>query len=202
MHWALEDLNTKNDREIEDRSKIYETQQKAVAQSQKELDELTKMRYRLLIDDETFLREKKELQSKIAQLKAKLNETESRAEQWLELTEKTFKFAAYARQNFICAKGKEGLELKKEILMTLGEMPLIREGILKIDPNSWLVPIKNDYPALEAEYLRLEPTKTSQFTNKTELLGSVRTQWRAWRDSNPRSFVYKTNALPTKLQAH
>ena len=51
LHWALDILNKMSDREIEDRSTIYETQQKALAQVQTELDELTKMRYRLLIDD-------------------------------------------------------------------------------------------------------------------------------------------------------
>ena len=47
--------------------------------------------------------------------KGKLRETESRAERWLELTEKTFNFATYARQAFIAAKGQVGLELKKEM---------------------------------------------------------------------------------------
>ncbi len=181
LNWALEILNEKNDREIEDRSKVYEMQQKAVAQAQNEFDELTKMRYRLLIDDETFLREKKNLQAKIAQLKEKLGETESRAERWLDLTEKTFKFATYAGQRFLTG----GLELKKEILMTIGKIPTIREGKLVIEPNSWLQPIINNYPALEQAYLRLEPTKIGQNRHKMEVLSSIRTQWRGRRDSNP-----------------
>ena len=53
LNWALEDLNEKNDTEIEDRSKVYEMQHKALTQTQNELDELTRMRYRLLVDDET-----------------------------------------------------------------------------------------------------------------------------------------------------
>lgn len=174
LNWALEDLNEKNDTEIEDRSKIYETQQKAYIQAQKELDELTKMRYRLLIDDDTFLREKKELQTKITKLKQNLNETESRAERWLELTEKTFDFATYARIRF--AEG--GLELKKEILMTLGEKPIIQEGKLIIEPHEWFQPIKNSYPSLEARYLRLELEKIGQNKHKMELLGSIRADWR------------------------
>ena len=181
FHWALEILNEKNDREIDDRSKIYETQQKAMVQTQKELDSLTKMRYRELIDDETFLKEKRELQSKISQLKEKINETESRAEKWRELTEKTFNFVTYARKKFLSG----GLEPKKEILMALGKNRTIKEGKLIIEPFPWLEPIKNGYPALEAEYLRLEPTKTGTFTNKTELFGSVRSQWRGQGDLNP-----------------
>lgn len=183
LGWALEILNERNDREIEDRSKVYETQQKAVAKSQNELDELTKMRYRLLIDDEAFLKEKKELQSKIGKLKEKLKGTEARAEKWLELTERTFNVATYAGQRFLSG----GLELKKEILLTLGAYPLIRERKLVLEPYEWFIPIKNDYPPLEEAYLRLELGKTGQNRHKMEALTSIRTQWRGQGDLNPRS---------------
>lgn len=55
------------------------------------------------------------IQSKIAQLKENLRETETRADKWLELTEKTFSFATYARKAFITAEGKSGLELNKTL---------------------------------------------------------------------------------------
>ena len=182
LEWALEGLNKKNDTEIEDRTKIYEIQHKTLVQTQKELDELTKMRYRQLIDDETFIKEQNELQTRITQFKEKLRETESRAEQWLELTEKTFNFATYARKAFITG----GLELKKEILMALGKSPIIKDKKLFIEPNEWLQPIGNGYPALEKEYLRLEPAKMPINKAKTEALISVRARWlRRW-DSNPR----------------
>jgi CTP synthase len=49
-----------------DRTKIYEMQHKTVVESQTELDNLTKMRYRDLIDDETFVKERDILKDKIA----------------------------------------------------------------------------------------------------------------------------------------
>lgn len=188
LQWALEGLNKKNDTEIEDRTKIYEMRHKALAGAQKELDELTKMRYRQLIDDETFIKEKNELQTKIVQMKERLRETETRAEKWLELTEKTFNFATYARAAFLRADkmGKAGLELKKEILMALGKTPIIKDEKLIIEPNKWFAPIKNEYPALEAKYSRLEPTKMPMDKAKTEALTSVRAQWLPGWDSNPR----------------
>jgi len=174
LHWALDILNKMSDREIEDRSTIYETQQKALAQVQTELDELTKMRYRLLIDDETFLKKKNELQTKISQLKQNLGEAESKADKWLELTERTFKFAAYARKAFMTG----GLELKKKILMTFGQNPIIRGEKLVIESNEWFVPIINSYPVLQEAFCRLEPTKKGDFGNKKEALASICTQWR------------------------
>jgi hypothetical protein len=173
-------LKEGKDQQNADKNTIYETQQKAMAQAQTELDELTKMRYRLLIDDETFLKEKKDIQTKISQIKQKLGESESKVEKWLELTERTFKFATYARKAF--ATG--GLELRREILRTLGQNPVIRGEKLIIEPNEWFVPIIKEYPAIEASYLRLEPAKMCDFKNKTELLGSVSTRWRTTRVMN------------------
>lgn len=185
LNWALEGLSKKNNTEIEDRTKIYEMQHKTLSETQKELDELTKMRYRQLIDDEVFLKEKKIIQSKIIQLKENLRETETRTDKWLELTEKTFNFATYAQKAFIEANNKNGLELKKEILLTIGKIPIIKDKKLIIEPNDWLIPIKNDYPKLEAEYLRLELDKKPLNKAKTELMSSVLTQWGSYWESNP-----------------
>ena len=180
LHWALEALNNRNDSEIEDRSKIYEMQHKSLVDTQTQLDELVKMRYRQLIDDEAFLKEKNSLQIKVNELKSQLRGTEVRAENWLELTEKTFVFATYARKAF----NSGGLELKKEILMALGKTPTIKDGILKIEPNEWLVPIIKDYPKLEKEYLGLELTKVGSGNTQKEALASIRKRWYTARDSN------------------
>ncbi|MFC1630056.1 recombinase family protein [Patescibacteria group bacterium] len=180
LQWALEALNSKNDSEIKDRTKIYEMQHKTLVKTQNELDELTKMRYRQLIDDKEFIKERDALQNKITQLKGRLRETETRAERWLKLTEKTFHFATYARKAFLTG----GLELKKEILMTLGQNATMKEGKLIIEPNEWFIPIRNDYPALEKEYLGLEPMKIPLNKAKTEALASVRTRWLRGLDSN------------------
>jgi site-specific DNA recombinase len=173
LQWALEGISQKNDTEIENRTKVYDMQHKSLVETQKELDELTKMRYRQLIDDETFSKEKNTLQGKITQLKQNLRETESRAERWIELTEKTFRYATYARKAFL----EGGLELKKEILMAIGKAPIIKDGKLTIEPNKWLVPIKNGYPALAAEYARLEPMKMPMNKAKKEALASLRAHW-------------------------
>lgn len=190
LQWALEGLNKKNDTEIEDRTKVYEMQHKNLIGTQQELDELTKMRYRQLIDDETFVKEKNTLQNKISQMRENLRDTETRAEKWLELTEKTFNFATYARKAFITAKGKAGLELKKEILLTLGKTPTITDSNLVIEPNEWFAEIENDYPALEKEYVGLELGKTPINTAQKEAIASLRTRWLCGLDSNQRPFGY------------
>ena len=190
--WALEVLNENNDREIEDRSKIYEMQHKNLITTQKELDNLAKMRYRDLINDDIFVKERNELQGKIAEMKGKLRHTEDRAERWLELTEKTFNFTTYARSAFI----NGGLELKKEILMSLGYNPQIKAGKLYLETMEWFAPIKKEAPALQLAYQRLELNKKPTTKAQTEDLASIRAQWRRWWDSNPR------RVAPYALQAY
>jgi site-specific DNA recombinase len=179
--WALEILNRNNDKEIEERTKITETQHKNITDTQKELDTLTKMRYRELIDDETFIKERDELKAKIAKLKALVGETESRAEKWLELTEKTFTFACYARKEFIIG----GLDKKREIFSALGENFLVKDKKTHITPNEWFVPIEKAYPALEEEYKRLELNKNITDTMRKELFAQLILSWGAHRELNP-----------------
>lgn len=95
--WAIKYLNGINDREIEDRTTIYKNLQGTHNKVQAEIDELTRMRYRGLINDEEFIREKDCLRVELDQIKEKLNDIESRAENWLEASEQTFELAYQAR---------------------------------------------------------------------------------------------------------
>ena len=175
QEWALEILNRNNDKEIEERTKVYENLHKALTETQKELDALTKMRYRELIDDETFIKDGDELKAKILRLKTNLRETESRAEKWLELTEKTFTFACYARKEFILG----GLDKKREILSALGQNFSLKDKEIVITPNEWFVPIEKAYPALEAEYKRVELDKNLTDTMRNELFAQLILSWGA-----------------------
>lgn len=180
--WALEDLNKHNDTEIEDRSKVYENQHKALAEAQKQLDGLTKMRYRELINDEEFIKERDALRLEIKNLSEKLHQTEQRAERWLDLTEKAFEFATHARIAFMGGD----LKTKGEILRTIGVELILTNRELRIKPQEWLQPIVSSYPALQSQYLTLELNQSPLNKAKTELLNSVRAQWWAGKDSNLR----------------
>ncbi|MFH0800510.1 MAG: recombinase zinc beta ribbon domain-containing protein [Pseudomonadota bacterium] len=171
--WALDALRKSNDKEIAERSQIHETQTKTILKAQHELDNLTKMRYREQIDDDTFMKEKDLLQGHLRELKGHLRETETRAENWLELTELAFNFATHAREAFI----KGDLETKKSILMAIGSNPIIKDGKLTIQASHWLQPIAEGYPALEEEYKRLEPAQLADIKARTEAFASVRSAW-------------------------
>lgn len=181
--WALEILNESNDKEIEERTKTYEMLHATHTATQREIDNLTQMRYRDLIDDETFLREKNVLTAKRDQLELKLRGTEDRAKKWLELTEKTFDFVTYALKAFTDPDATPAD--KKEILAALGKNFTITDRKLSIEANDWLVPIIEKYPALKAEYERLELTKYGSPEARKDAFASLRVSWGAYRDSNP-----------------
>ncbi len=178
--WALDYLREKNDLEIESRTKIYQQQNKTLTQVQTELDNLTKMRYRELIDDAEYLRNKKDLSVKIKKLQENVRDTEKRAEDWIDLADRAFDFATYARIHFANAK----TQLKKEIIRTLGITFTLKDKILTIEPTEWLVPIQTRYSAVEQEYQTLELNKKLSNKAKTEALFSVRAHWLRDLDSN------------------
>ena len=189
-NWTLAMLNKYNDAEINQRSKIEEMQTNAVLQTQGEIDNLTKMRYRELIDDKEYLKEKKELQARQAKLKEELGDTHSRAKNWLELTEKTFDFITYAAYRFNTGSFEE----KRTIMRGFGSNFLIKDKNLYMEAHQWLVPIDENYKDLEKEYLALEPEKMPWDSDKTEAIEQIRLKWRRDRDSNSRG-AYAPNSF-------
>ena len=90
-----------NEKEIEVRNQGYEMFNKKYLGLQKQLDNLTELRLRDLIDDDEFVKERKELQNQIIKVRAKLDQSQDRGQNWVDLVEKAFNFATYARERFI-----------------------------------------------------------------------------------------------------
>lgn len=171
--WALEILEEENEREARDRERIYENQHKAITETQRYLDNLIKMRFKDMISDEDYNRERDSLTNKLTDLKARLREIENRAEQWVGLAERAFDFAAYAREAFT----KGDLDTKRTIFQALGQNFTLLNRKLSIEPSSWLVPIAEAYPGLEEEYLALELAEKGINKGGTEAETSVRIAW-------------------------
>lgn len=181
--WALEILHEENEKEIESRTKVYEMQQEALNDSQKQLDNLTRLLIKELIEEEGFKKEKTRLQNEIAQLKKKMKSTEDRAEKWIELTEKTFHFATYARKAFL----EDDIAQKREILSALGLNCTLKDHNIAIDRHPWLIRIEESYPPLESRYKEFELGKKPYTQRQKEAFASLSPLVRGRRDLNPRS---------------
>ncbi|MFA4942777.1 MAG: recombinase family protein [Patescibacteria group bacterium] len=127
-----------------------------IAKLKIEADNLTKMRYRDLISDEEFAKNKKEIQSKIRKLENELECSENNKTKSLELTKDVFDFACYAYDAF--QKGDK--QTKKEILASLGSNQQIIDKTLTFLPFPWLLPLKHSTIPSKPFLMRLEPEKT------------------------------------------
>ncbi len=115
--WALGVLSGYNDKEIEMRQKSYELLETKYSDLQKQLDNLTKLRLKDLLSDEEFIRERTDLQNEITRTKEKLDQNQDRGQNWVDLVEKVFNFATYAKERF---ESTLDFEVKREILIILG----------------------------------------------------------------------------------
>ena len=156
---------------------MQQTKRKRV---QEQLDSLVDMRTRNLLDDEEYIGQRTRLKAELARVDESLRGTEARADDWLELAERAFDFAANAQVRF-----RDGdLTVKRDILMTLGSNFLLKDQKLTLQSSEWLVPIGEFYPAIEAEYLRRGRTK--QKAPLQEMPSDISDSWRARWDLNPR----------------
>lgn len=183
LQWALDYLNERNDTEIEDRTKIYQSQQENLNKTQRELDNLTRMFYRELIDEAQFIKQRDELREKVARAKNILEETEDRASRWLELTQQTFEFATYARKYFL--NPDTDPTTKKEILLGLGWNHTIKNQILSITKHKWLETIESGYKPLKSRYDALELDKTLTAKARNAQIEDIRTTWGGYWELNP-----------------
>ena len=152
--WALEILEEEHAEEAKEREAIYRAQLSSLEVSQRELDSLITMRMRELIDDAQYTSRKQELTNRIATMKQKVSETQSRAQNWLQYTEQVFDFAHLAKAKF--EDPKTTLEDKKGIFTALGWNYIVKDKKLFISPCEWLEPIAEKRKMIESEITRCE----------------------------------------------
>ena len=68
--------------------------------------------------------------------------------------------------------------------MALGKRVTILDSKLYLEPNEWLVPIRDEYPEIEKEYLGLEPVKNLAYSGVSSLPEAISTGWLGREDSN------------------
>lgn len=172
---ALKILRRNNKLEVGERGRIYEKNIKQRAQLQSQRDSLIDYLHRELIDEDEYKHQKSRLQIDIDTVDQILRNTEKRAEDWMELSEKAFNFATYARIHF-----KHGdVRTKREILKTFGKNLTLQDNKLYIEPNEWLVPIGEKYPEIERSYFNVRTNKKASPKMIEDALVPIMETWRA-----------------------
>lgn len=135
------------------------------------------MRYRDLIDDDEFVKERKELRNKLVSLQSEREEADMRANDWLELTEQTFNFACYARRAFMSGD----VRTKREIFAALGRNVTLTDGKLELELNEWFKPIAEKYENIEHDYKKVRTEQNTETTpvknEKMAALATIESYW-------------------------
>jgi hypothetical protein len=168
------DLLSKNEKpEAEKQLQIHNAQQLTLARAQRELGNLTQMRYRELIEDEEFVRERDNLKNTITRLRVKLDDTELNGDKSYERTEAAFNFVANASNAFAASRPGD----KKQMILTLGLNQTLKDGKFSVQAAGWLNRIQEDYPGLLREYTRFELMKNRLNTQANEILSAIIARW-------------------------
>jgi len=126
-----------------------------------------------LISDKELKERKASLIKEKAEIEQQLDSLSRRADEWLELTEKTFNFAVYAKKNFT-----EGdYETKTGILRALGSEFILKDGQINITFRKQYQLIEKSLEMTSAENAMLEPTEFASNKAKTAHLEAVSANW-------------------------
>ena len=179
LHWALEVLNEQNDIEINDRDIILNNLQKNFKSCVKSIDNLIQLYIspdnakRDLLSEDEYKSQKNSLMTEKSRLESEIRKVEGRIEDWVELTEKTFHFATYAKYWF----EKGDFETKTNILRALGQNFSLKVGKLSIDMPKPLLIIQNSLNLEVIKNIRLEPTILHEDKRKNSSFEAAFSTW-------------------------
>lgn len=168
-NWAIKYLNELSDKEVDDRNTSLEALQEAYNDVLKKVDNLVKLftcpqnSNEELLTTEEYKAQKEPLMREKARLEELMQDTGDRVNKWVELSEKTFEFACYARYWF--ADGNTAT--KRQIFSSLGQNLILKDKIVRVElekPLQWIEEAKNEVPSVS---LMLEPEK--EFDNTLQL---------------------------------
>ncbi len=151
--WAMDSLKGLAGTETEERNSVQTMQNKAIIQIQNRLDKLLDMATSGLITGEEFKNKSQELKSELSRLQNEQQSTQQRVMGWYEFIVEVFDKLTNATEEFTI----RDLSYKKEILLAIGQNPVLINGVLHITPNEWLLPVANNATRLRQEVEKVEP---------------------------------------------
>lgn len=135
--------------------------------------------YSLYAPDE-YKEQKQAIKGEKQALEARLTAVKQNAENWLELSERTFNFCAYAR--FHLAHGS--LQQKREILSAIGQNLTLKDKNLNIFEYEPFLIIKNTLERIKQQNAALEPEILASKIGKEAAFAASIPAWRGCQDSN------------------
>jgi hypothetical protein len=155
---------------------------------QSELDNLLKLATKGFITPQKYKDESTPLEARLKELQAEQGKTAKRVRNWYEVVGKTLETLTDASEKF--ANGQ--LNDKAEVLMAIGQNPVLIDGKLRITSSEWLTPVVDALPAMRAEEIRVR-TMPHKIQKASE--GALMSNWCTRQDSNLRPSAPQADAL-------
>jgi len=178
--WAIKYLNEVSTQETDTHKVVIANLQSNYSDIDTKINNLMNMYIsplnakREMLSDEEFKEKKTELMNEKATLMDRINQADLDKNKWVELTEKTFDFACYARYWF--AKGDA--KAKTEILDTLGNNLTLKDGKIWINRNKQFFLIENGMEEINEIVEKLEPKKKIGLKDNLLSLEPISYKWR------------------------
>jgi site-specific DNA recombinase len=186
--WSMEALNEMLQEEQPERESAQAMQTQAITDTEAQLDRLLDMSTRGLVDEETFVSKASKLKSILKELNKQQAEDAKKVESWYDFMSDTFLKLTGANAKFVNGEFAD----KKEILLAIGQNPILLNGKLSITPDEWLIPIKQNAKRFNSE---LDRVKTMPQQMKKSLLQALSLEWCGSGDSNPWPRPWQGRAL-------
>ncbi len=175
--WGINAVKEIAKQEIQQRDDIQKVQFTAINKVQQKLDRLVDLVTDGVIDPETFQERSKATKLELALRQDEQKEAASRAKNWYEIVGHTLE-----NLNGITDQFKNGsLNLRRDILLSIGYNPLLINKKVVITPNEWMIPIKNDLNGLK-EQLNKVRTEPQQIRKASE--EAILSKWYPGQDLN------------------
>lgn len=179
--WAIKWLKKLNKEEVGERTHIHKSLQDLYNETQKQIDELLDLRLRKLISDGEYNKKKETLLLEKKEINSKLGKSDDRANNWLEMAERTFNFSTHARYWF--ANGTN--EQKRGILKALDSNIFFSDGTAQIQLQKPLLFFEDIQESKAVELAKLEHTKNPVLLEEKEYSEASFPSLLPSRDLNP-----------------
>src|SRR3989344_3149620 len=186
--WAIKYLHEIRQNEAVSNQSVLESKQKQLARITDQLQNLL-LKYTSPENANCELMTAEELQTikgsllkKKASLENDLKDQGRAIEDWVELSERTFNFARYARMWF--ANGD--MQTKRAVLSALGSHLIIQDQKLNVELHPYFKVILENLPQAERELLKIRTSENPLDKRQIATILAKCPSLRRGRDSNPR----------------
>lgn len=186
--WTMEALREFAGKEVAERNSVQDAQNKAITNTQAQLDKLLDLVTRGVIDDDAYKNKSVILKADLARLQEEQADISHRVKNWYEIVEQTFEKLTTVSEKF-----KHGdVAAKKDILLAIGQNPVLNNGVLEIEANKWLMPVARNAKNIRTE-LEMVRTLPQQIQKASE--EAISLKWCGYRDSNSGPRPWQGRAL-------